>query len=354
VKPKEIVIHIPEGVPSVEAIVKYAVEKGVQSFYTDVPIPSELVGSETTIFSPSSHGEVLVVSPDQISDLPKGTEFAMEIELLSKAEEDKVLQASQLGASAVFVKLGKDKIIPLENLVASLHKTKTRIYTWIKDISEVETLLTVLELGIEGVVVSPQELDDIDRIDNLIQAPNKLELATAEIIEKTEAGLGDRACVDTAILLEEGEGVLVGSQAGFLFLINAETTGSAFSAPRPFRINAGPVHSYVLMPDDKTTYLSELECGSKVLVVNNDGTTREAVVGRVKIEKRPLFLVVAEANGVVGKILVQNAETIRFATPDRDAIPVTELNTGDQVLVQITAPSGRHFGVAVDESVREV
>jgi len=42
------------------------------------------------------------------------------------------------------------------------------------------------------------------------------------------------------------------------------------------------------MPDGKTAYLSELKSGSEVLVVKGDGSQRGALVGRVKIETRPL------------------------------------------------------------------
>lgn len=33
---------------------------------------------------------------------------------------------------------------------------------------------------------------------------------------------------------------------------------------RPFRINAGPVHSYTLLADGSTKYLAELEAGDQV------------------------------------------------------------------------------------------
>ena len=48
------------------------------------------------------------------------------------------------------------------------------------------------------------------------------------------------------------------------------------------------VHSYCSMPGSKTAYLSELKSGAEVLVVNADGRQRVALVGRVKIETRPL------------------------------------------------------------------
>lgn len=56
----------------------------------------------------------------------------------------------------------------------------------------------------------------------------------------------------------------------------------------------GPVHAYVAVPGGKTSYLSELKTGKEVVVVDQSGMQRTAIVGRVKIETRPLILVEAK------------------------------------------------------------
>ncbi len=48
------------------------------------------------------------------------------------------------------------------------------------------------------------------------------------------------------------------------------------------------VHSYVAAPGGRTRYLSELASGEEVLVADAAGRTRTALVGRVKVERRPL------------------------------------------------------------------
>lgn len=53
----------------------------------------------------------------------------------------------------------------------------------------------------------------------------------------------------------------------------------------------GPVHAYIAVPGGKTSYLSELKTGKEVTVVDQRGMQRTAIVGRVKIETRPLVLV---------------------------------------------------------------
>jgi 3-dehydroquinate synthase II len=90
-------------------------------------------------------------------------------------------------------------------------------------------------------------------------------------------------------------------------------------------------------------------------VVDLDGNTREAIVGRAKIEKRPMFRVGARVGTDDGEdhieTLLQNAETIRVATREGRK-SVTELEEGDEVLVY-HEETARHFGEAVEESIIE-
>ncbi len=51
------------------------------------------------------------------------------------------------------------------------------------------------------------------------------------------------------------------------------------------------VHAYIQAPQSRTAYLSELCSGSEVLVADAAGRMRTAVVGRIKIESRPLVSV---------------------------------------------------------------
>ena len=86
--------------------------------------------------------------------------------------------------------------------------------------------------------------------------------------------------------------------------------------------------------------------------MDQEGTTKIAIVGRVKIEKRPLMLVEAEYDGVILRTLLQNAETIRLVTEDGQPKSVAELKLGDKVMVYLD-PNARHFGMAIKESIIE-
>jgi len=164
--------------------------------------------------------------------------------------------------------------------------------------------------------------------------------------------MGDRVCVDTCTMMGPSEGCLVGNSSQALFLIHAESIENPYVSPRPFRVNAGPVHAYVRVPGEKTRYLSELKAGDEVTRVNAKGESMPLVVGRVKIERRPLLLI--EATGPKGPVstIVQNAETIRLVGKKGEPISVVNLNPGDEVMGYVE-DAARHFGHKISETITE-
>ncbi len=265
--------------------------------------------------------------------------------------EDIVL-ASKYGADFVIVEVTDWKIIPLENLIAKLQKTGTKIYTTTKNSEEIRTMFSVLELGVDGVILETDDVTQVENSHELLDNP-AFNLEYAKILELRDVGMGERVCVDTVSMMTIGEGMLIGSKSNFLFLVHNESIGSSFTSPRPFRVNAGAVHCYTAMSDGTTKYLSELEAGVEILVVSKDGTSRKSTVGRSKIESRPMKLVKAQIGDSWGTVILQNAETIRLIAKDNRLVSVTDLKVGDEVLAHTKSSSGRHFGMPVDEFILE-
>ncbi|MHB8605480.1 MAG: 3-dehydroquinate synthase II [Thermoplasmatota archaeon] len=271
--------------------------------------------------------------------------------IASVADQDRALALVERGAW-MLVDATSWRIIPYENLIAACHARGAKLVAVARDAEDARLLLATLEKGVDAVLLAPATSADVTALAAaLAEHAPRVELSRARIVALRAVASGDRACVDTASLLAPGEGILVGSSAQALFLVHAETLESGYVAARPFRVNAGPVHAYVLLADGRTKYLSELRAGDEVLAVARDGATRTVVVGRVKVETRPLVLVEAEVAGARIHTLLQNAETIRLTTPS-GAKSVSELARGDEVLVRIER-GGRHFGTPVDERIEE-
>jgi len=252
------------------------------------------------------------------------------------------------------IAIGTDwKVIPLENLIAGLQKLDVQIIAGVRDAEEAKLALETLEHGSDGILLDSDDLSEIKKVMSVRDKSEmeKTSLVAAKVTKVKQVGMGDRVCVDTASLMVPGEGMLVGSQSNGLFLVNSESEESPYVAARPFRVNAGAVHAYVRV-GEKTRYLSELNAGDEVLIVNSMGETRPAVIGRVKIERRPLMLVEAEVDGIKIKTLLQNAETIKLVGSDGKPVPVTALKEGDEVMVYFEA-AARHFGIKIEETIIE-
>ena len=244
------------------------------------------------------------------------------------------------------------KVIPLENLIAEFQKSSTKLVATATTPEEVKLFFETLEVGVSGVAVeapSASKLKDFHVI--AAQEMPKVELSRAVVTRISPITSGDRVCLDTCSLMKVGEGMLVGSQSACLFLVNSESMESEYVAARPFRVNAGAVHAYVLTPEGKTRYLSEIRGGDEVLAIDSEGHSRSVVVGRSKIEKRPLLLIEVKVEERRFSTILQNAETIRLCSPS-GPVSISDLKVGQEVLVRLEE-GGRHFGHAISETITE-
>jgi len=319
-------------------------KEGIKTVNVDPSSMKEIKTKMAIVHTSQSANYVIV---DRAVKL-KGKKVGMKFKVLSNADIEDILQFSKTGLDFVIVEVKNWKIIPLENIIAKLHKLHTKIFAVANTPEEVRKMFSILEIGVDGVIFSTSSVNEVKEA--LVYLGTKsFELKPAKILEIKEVGNGERVCVDTASMLGRGEGMLIGSRSNFLFLVHNESVGSSFTSPRPFRVNAGAVHCYTLSSDGTTKYLSELETGSEVLVVDSHGKARRATVGRSKIESRPMLMIKAQVGDELGGIIAQNAETIRFVRPNGHLVSVTHLKKGDTVLVHAKPATGRHFGMEVDD-----
>ena len=281
-------------------------------------------------------------------------------------------------------------MIPFENIISDAHHTPTKIAAIIEQAEKIPGVAFALDIGVDALVlanddielwhsgciaraqraemmaVTEQQFDNSDggetrnlksKTDccssNEGNSSSAIELEIVEI-ESIETGhVGERICIDFIGLLNKGEGVITGSSSKMMGLIHGETIESEFVPTRPFRVNAGPVHAYILMADDKTKYLSELKSGDSLKVIDFRGNTRELTVGRVKIETRPLILFkLLHQNTFRSNMFVQQAETVRLVRPNGIPLSATEAIIGDNILAKVEK-MGRHVGTIIQSTVDE-
>lgn len=264
-------------------------------------------------------------------------------------DEERVVEEAR--SRRVIVRTPDWKVIPLENLVARTGNMMVEA----QGEDEVRTALGILEKGVDGVILTARDPNLLRTVIRDIKSGgSSLELIPLEIKRVAAVGMGDRVCVDTCFLMGPGEGGLVGSRSNGFFLMHAESLENPYVSPRPFRINAGAVHAYVLGTGQRTRYLAGLRAGDVVTGVNASGRTFPLVIGRVKIERRPMLLVEAEAPQGTVSTICQNAETVRMVfAKSLEPVSVVSLSPGDTVLGRADHDGGRHFGRKVAETILE-
>ncbi|SET18424.1 3-dehydroquinate synthase II [Stigmatella erecta] len=248
--------------------------------------------------------------------------------------------------------------IPLELVIASLQATRTVLIKEInspQDVDDAIVTLGVMEVGAEGVMFSPRSHEVlsqfVSRLANLNRAQVKIESST--IVRSVPIGMGYRSCIDTSTLFSPTEGMLVGSTSQGGLLCCPEVFFLPYMELRPFRVNAGAVHSYVYNFGNRTDYMSELRAGSPVMLVDRSGNARRAAVGRMKTEVRPLRLIEAEfQSGERINTIMQDDWHVRIFSDEAKPLNITELRPGDKVLGHVAKP-GRHVGIKVDEHIIE-
>jgi 3-dehydroquinate synthase II len=266
-------------------------------------------------------------------------------------------------------------MIPAENVISVCDGTPTRLAVTALSAEQVPGLAFALQLGVDALVLAPPEDDDgvalweaaaIARcqraegqeapIEDERDAGDAPMLTTGIVTAVDAGGVGDRVALDFTSLLRMGEGALVGSSAKLLGLVHGETIQGALVPARPFRVNAGPVHSYILLADGRTKYLEEVRARDKVLVVDAYGSTRSLTVGRCKVEPRPLLMLTFEADGDQGQVFLQQAETVRLIVESDDGEfhvrSVTEVGVGERLRVRKVL-KGTHVGRVISARVVE-
>jgi 3-dehydroquinate synthase II len=287
---------------------------------------------------------------------------------ISISDSDSQKDAKQFVGSVAWIVLEFTdwSMIPIENLVAASQGTPTRIAAKIRSPEEAQGAGFALETGVDALIVEDNtqlieaaliiksqrgEKEIIDLIEG--GDSESLTLTNHEIKSIEQGGIGERYCIDLTSLLLVGEGMLIGSSASSLVLVHGETVESEFVPKRPFRINAGPPHSYVMMADRTTKYISELKSNDSVLISNLKGETRIARIGRLKIEKRP-FLTIYWHNlfDKPSSIFLQQAETVRLINYSGELISVTSLKVGD-IILGWSGKGSRHIGESIISNVEE-
>ncbi|CAL9374951.1 3-amino-4-hydroxybenzoic acid synthase [Streptomyces sp. enrichment culture] len=308
------------------------------------PLPEKLTPADLVIVEPARHGE-----PAELARQHPDVEFGRFVEIADADSLEDACRAARHDRWSLLYFRDPTKI-PLEIVLAAAAGADGSVITQVADVEEAEIVFGVLEHGSDGVMLAPRTVGEATELKAAaVSKAADLDLVELEVTGIRRVGMGERACVDTCTNFRLDEGILVGSHSTGMILCCSETHPLPYMPTRPFRVNAGALHSYTLSADGRTNYLSELRSGGRVLAVDAQGKSRVVTVGRVKIETRPLLAIDAVApSGVKVNLIVQDDWHVRVLGPGGTVLNVTELTEGTKVLGCLPVEQ-RHVGYPIDE-----
>lgn len=318
-----------------KSLVTDALENGVDAFFTDNREIEDKIR------------QLAKVDVYRIDNLPENIRF---FNLDSKEAE--IAAAAISGNVELIIRTNDPSgwtIIPYENLIA----VRENIFATVSNVENAVEAIGILEKGVTGVYVCNCNADEkIAVLKQIKKTKTSIKLTEGEIVSVEKISLGDRVCIDTISNMKNGEGMLVGDYSNGMVLVNSESMENPYVASRPFRVNAGALHCYVMTPDNRTKYLADLRSGDEVLIVNSKGECFTSAIGRIKQEIRPMLRIVVKGATRQFSVVLQNAETIRIVTPDGNSKSVVALQPGDKVVI-FEEEGGRHFGHKITETILE-
>ena len=70
-------------------------------------------------------------------------------------------ETAKKGLDFVIIEVKDWKIIPLENIIAKLHKIHTQIFTIAKNQKEVRKMFSILDVGVDGVIFQTGSIGEV-------------------------------------------------------------------------------------------------------------------------------------------------------------------------------------------------
>ena len=125
---------------------------------------------------------------DLISNKIKGKSLAYYKKVFSNDDIHDIENAIYNGANYIIVDADNWKIIPLENIIATLQNTRAKIFTTAKNSEEVRTMFAILELGVDGVILQTANVKEIEECKQYLK-DKKFEIKVCEIVGFRDIGI---------------------------------------------------------------------------------------------------------------------------------------------------------------------
>lgn len=137
-KNKELIILPKVSKPQLGKFLAQLENEGINMIYLDPKSISKIKTKLATVY-PSTSAKYVILDKESATK-PKGKKIGRKFKVLSNNDIEKILVSAKKGLDFVIVEVKDWKIIPLENIIAKLHKIHTKIFAIAKNPEEVRKI----------------------------------------------------------------------------------------------------------------------------------------------------------------------------------------------------------------------
>ena len=122
--------------------------EGVSLIYAD---PKNITNKKSKIQTiyPSINSKYVILDNKSTSKI-KGKKIGKKFKVLSNKDIENIYESAKIGLDFVIIEVKDWKIIPLENIIAKLHKIHTKIFTVARNSIEVSKMFSILDIGVDN------------------------------------------------------------------------------------------------------------------------------------------------------------------------------------------------------------
>jgi len=91
----------------------------------------------------------------------KGKKIGCKFKVSSYKDIENVLDSAKKGLDFVIIEVKDWKIIPLENIIAKLHKIHTKIFSVARNTKEARKMFSILDVGVDGVIFNTGSMNEV-------------------------------------------------------------------------------------------------------------------------------------------------------------------------------------------------
>ena len=154
---KQLIIQPKVGKSHLAKFVKNLEEEGIKTVFADPKILTKT--KIQTIFS--SQDANYVILEKNVTKKSKGKKIGRRFKVSSNKDIENILDSAKKGLDFVVIEVKDWKIIPLENIIAKLHRLHTKIFAIASNPKEARKMFSILDVGVDAVIFNTGSMNEI-------------------------------------------------------------------------------------------------------------------------------------------------------------------------------------------------